>query len=238
MTPNNHMEDTSISDAETDSATLAARYVLALKEQSEAKRQLESRRRWLLSELEIVDKAIVDNTALDPTNLTVAEVTRHVLALHSRGAPATTIVREVRTTKPDVDAKAVHAELRHARKTGTRRNYLYFPPEPKDLLVERWSSGEIEAAKIQDFIADQFELRSGCLSIALHRNQADDLSVLHEFNSDYPKWRDPVAMANMIETLAESVCGAHPNTRQFFQLCAHFAPPEGSTFLPFIRAKR
>jgi hypothetical protein len=120
---------------EVDSATLAAQSERARKEKLTTRRQLEARLRWLLSELEITEKAIVDDdlaTARSPTrvptNLSVAEVTRHVLAHHPRGASSTVIVREVQAAKPDADPKAVHAELRHARKTGTRRNFRYFPP--------------------------------------------------------------------------------------------------------------
>ena len=134
MTTNSHMEDTSIQDAETDSAMLVERCERARREQSEARRQLESRHRWLLTELEIVEKAIADDDlatarspAREPTNLSVAEVTRHVLARHPRGASAVTIIRDVQAAKPGADAKAVHAELRRTRKTGTRRNFIYFP---------------------------------------------------------------------------------------------------------------
>jgi hypothetical protein len=49
----------------------------------------------------------------------------------------------------------------------------------------------------------------------------------------------PVAMHNVIETIVKDVCGTHPNTRQFFQLCARFADNEKTNvFLPFIRTRR
>jgi hypothetical protein len=118
-----------------DSATLAAQSERARKEKSEARRLLEARLRWLQSETEITQKAIVDDdlaTARSPawalTNLSAAEVTRHVLTRHPRGASSVTIIREVQAAKPGADPKAVHAELRHARKEGVRRSLRYFPP--------------------------------------------------------------------------------------------------------------
>jgi len=118
-----------------DSATLAAKTEHARKEKSEARRLLDARHRWLLSELEICEKAITDDDvatarspAREPTSLTVAEVVRLVLAHHPRGASSVTIIREVQAAKPGADPKVVHAELRHARRTGTRRNFRYLPP--------------------------------------------------------------------------------------------------------------
>jgi hypothetical protein len=114
---------------ETDSTKLAKRYEHARQEQSEARRELEERRRWLLNEFAIVEKAIASNFALDQTNLSVAELTRHVLACYPQGASSRAIVRGVQATRPNTDRRAVHAALRYERKTGTRRNHLYFPPE-------------------------------------------------------------------------------------------------------------
>jgi hypothetical protein len=114
--------------SEVTSATLVDRYERARQEQSEARRQLQERHRWLLNELETCEKAMVNNTTSDAANVSVAEMTRHVLALHPRGVSAVNVIREVQAAKPNVDAKVVHAELRRARRTGTRRNFRYFPP--------------------------------------------------------------------------------------------------------------
>ena len=127
------------SPKETDSAALGATYLQAKRAMLDARRGMEVRRQYLRSELDVLEKTIAEvDMALakpsrwKPTEMSVAELTRHVLMRHPGGVSAVAVIREVQAAKPDADPKAVHAALRHARKSGARRSIRYFPPEPED----------------------------------------------------------------------------------------------------------